>query len=264
MDFEQKVVWITGASSGIGRQLALSFTRKGAIVAASARRMEELNQLVSEIESSGGRAAAFYCDVLKEDGIKSCSEAIIKKFGHIDVAVANAGFGVFGKIENLDATEWQRQLAVNVTGVALTAKYALPFLRKTSGRLVLIGSVAAYFPSPGVGAYAASKAAVRAIGQALMVELNGSGVTCTTIHPGFVNSDIARVDNTGVLHKDRTDPRPANLMWPTEKAAEVMVKAIYQRKGDYVFTGHGKIAVFIAKVFPGLARKISAKGPMPE
>jgi NAD(P)-dependent dehydrogenase (short-subunit alcohol dehydrogenase family) len=264
MDFSQKVVWITGASSGIGRQLALSFARKGAIVAATARRTEELNQLVAEIEGSGGKAAAFYCDVSEDDSIKACVAGIIEKLGQLDIAVANAGFGVLGKIEKLEASEWQRQLAVNVTGVALTAKYALPFLRKTSGRLVLIGSVAAYFPSPGVGAYAASKAAVRAIGQTLMVELKGSGVTCTTIHPGFVNSDIARVDNMGVLHKERTDPRPANLMWPTEKAAEVIVKAIYQRKGDFVFTGHGKIAVLIAKFFPGLARKISEKGPMPE
>ncbi len=264
MDFSQKVVWITGASSGIGRHLALSFARKGAIVAASARRMEELNQLVAEIEGLGGKAGAFYCDVSEDDSIKACVDGIIEKFGKLDIAVANAGFGVLGKIEKLDASEWQRQLAVNVTGVALTAKYALPFLHKTSGRLVLIGSVAAYFPSPGVGAYAASKAAVRAIGQALMVELKGSGVSCTTIHPGFVNSDIARVDNSGVLHKERTDPRPANLMWPTEKAAEVIVKAIYQRKGDYVFTGHGKIAVLIAKFFPGLARIISAKGPIPE
>jgi NAD(P)-dependent dehydrogenase (short-subunit alcohol dehydrogenase family) len=264
MDFHQKVVWITGASSGIGRQLALAFARKGAIVAVSARRMHELGQLVSEIEGLGGKAAAFYCDVLDDNAIKTCVESVVEKFGGLDVAIANAGYGVMGKVEKLEAKEWERQLAVNVTGLALTAKYALPYLRKASGRLALVGSVAAYFPGPALSAYAASKAAVRAIGQALMVELKGSGVSCTTIHPGFVNSDIARVDNTGTLHKERTDPRPAKLMWPAEKAAEVMMKAIYYRKGDYVFTGHGKIAVFIAKFFPGLARKISAKGPMPE
>lgn len=260
MKFSEKVVWITGASSGIGRHLALAFAREGAMVAASARRMDELEKVVAEIEGSGGKAAAFFCDIAKDASIKACAEAVVEKWGRIDVAIANAGFGVVGKLESLEAVEWERQLAVNVTGLALTAKYALPYLRKTAGRMVLVGSVSAWFAGPDVGAYSASKAAVHSIGQTLMIELKGSGVSCTTIHPGFVASDIARVDNEGVLHKDRVDLRPAKLMWPTEKAAKVILNAIYQRKGSFVFTGHGRIAVFIAKFFPGVARVIAAKG----
>lgn len=262
MDSKDKVVWITGASSGLGRGMSLEFASQGAIVAVSARRVDELNEVVKEIESRQGKAKAYYCDVLDSKSIEECVNQIILDFGKLDIAVANAGYGVLGKIEDLTESDWQRQLAVNVTGLALTCKFALPHLRKTKGRLALVGSVAAFVPNPGVAAYGASKAAVQNIGESLLVELKGSGVSCTTIHPGFVESNITRVDNEGNFHAERSDPRPANLMWPTDKAAKVMVKAIEQRKKVFVFTGHGKVIVFIAKYFPGLMRKISEKlGP---
>lgn len=141
----------------------------------------------------------------------------------------------------------------------MTAKYALPELRKTKGRLALIGSVAAYVPNPGIGAYGASKAAVHNIGETLQIELMGSGVSCTTIHPGFVDSNITRIDNQGRFNPDAKDPRPAKLMWPTDKAARVMIEAIEQREKVFVFTGHGKFIAFLGRFFPGIARTLIAK-----
>jgi NAD(P)-dependent dehydrogenase (short-subunit alcohol dehydrogenase family) len=137
---------------------------------------------------------------------------------------------VFMEKLKTSAKEWRRQMDVNVTGLAMTAKSAIPYLKASKGRLVLIGSVAAYVPNPMTGAYGASKAAVRSIGQTLAVELKGTGVSCTVIHPGFVDSDITRVDNEGVFHPESQDPRPKNLMWPTDKAAKVMVKAFGSEK----------------------------------
>jgi len=111
MKFDEKVVWITGASSGIGRHLALAFAREGAMVAASARRMDELERVVAEIHGSGGKAAAFFCDVAKDASIKACADAVVEKWGRIDVAIANAGFGVVGKLESLKqlngSANWQ-------------------------------------------------------------------------------------------------------------------------------------------------------------
>ena len=127
----KSVVFITGASSGIGRAMSLEFVKNGATVAVSARRMDELNKLVLEIESSGGKAKAFFCDILDEVSIKNCVNQIVDTFGKLDVAVANAGFGVFGKMEDLTQEEWQRQLQGNVIGLALTAKYALHHLNQT-------------------------------------------------------------------------------------------------------------------------------------
>jgi NAD(P)-dependent dehydrogenase (short-subunit alcohol dehydrogenase family) len=259
MKFENKIVWITGASSGIGKSLAFEFVAQGATVAVSARRKDLLDALVQEIEKAGGKALAFPCDVEIESDISSCVKDIIHKYGRLDVAVANAGCGVMGRIDSLTAADWDRQLRINVTGLALTVKYALPELIKTKGNLALVGSVAAFLPNPMVGAYGASKAAVHNIGETLQSELLGTGVSCTTIHPGFIDSDITRVDNDGSFHPGRKDPRPANLMWPTDKAAKVMVKAIANRKKVFVFTGHGKVLSFMGKHFPNAMRKMIAK-----
>jgi NAD(P)-dependent dehydrogenase (short-subunit alcohol dehydrogenase family) len=259
MKFKNQTVWITGASSGIGWHLAKAFAKEGATLAVSARRMDLLQELVEEIKADGGKAQAFHCDVMEETSIQQCVSTILQKLGKLDVAVANAGCGVMGKIENLSAEEWDRQFRINVTGLALTAKYALPELRKNQGRLALIGSVAAFVPSPMLGAYGASKAAVHNIGETLQTELLGTGVSCTTIHPGMIDSNITRVDNKGAYHPSAVDPRPTHLIWPTDKAAQVMLKAIYKRKIRYVFTGHGKIMYALSRIYPALLRKLMAK-----
>lgn len=253
MTFQDKVVWITGASSGLGKYLALEFAGKGARIALSGRRIQQLEEVQTAIRALGADSMVFPCDVTDENALEKTVSEIVANYGRLDVAVANAGFGVVGKIEQVTATEWRRQLEVNVVGLAMTSRFALPYLKKTAGRLVLIGSVAAYLPNPQVGAYGVSKAAVRSIGQTLHVELKGSGVSCTLIHPGFVESDIARVDNEGKLNPEAKDPRPKNLMWPTDKAAKVMVRAIAKRKVSFVFTGHGRIMAFIGQHFPKLA-----------
>jgi short-subunit dehydrogenase len=257
--FQNQVVWITGASSGIGRELALEFAREGARLALSARRQAELETLAEQIRVLGSEALVLPCDVCSEQAQEQAMQHILKQYGQLDVAVANAGFGVVGQIETLTQDEWERQFAVNVVGLALTARAAIPALRQSKGRLALVGSVAAFVPTPATGAYGASKAAVRSIGQTLSMELQGSGVSCTTLHPGFVNSDIARVDNHGVLHPHRKDPRPAQLMWPTHQAARVMLRAIHRRKGQYVFTGHGRFIVFLSRFFPALLRRLLRK-----
>jgi NADP-dependent 3-hydroxy acid dehydrogenase YdfG len=261
---KESVVWITGASSGIGKAMAFEWARLGYKVVLSARRKELLEEIAKEINQSGGEALVVPVDIMEEQSIASAVQSIIDKWGRLDIAVANAGFGVFGSIDKLTAKDWDRQLKGNVTGLALTVKYALPHLKQNQGRIGLVGSVGAYLPNLNVGAYGASKAAVQSIGLTLQVELMGTGVSCTTIHPGFVVSEIARVDNEGKWDPERPDPRPANLMWPTDRAAKVMVNAIIKRKRVYIFTTHGRIIVWLQRWFPGIVRKIVSKGPKPE
>jgi short-subunit dehydrogenase len=260
----KNVVWITGASSGIGKAMAFEWARLGYKVVLSARRKELLEEIAIEIKNSGGEALVVPVDIMEEKSIEIAVQSIITTWGRLDVAVANAGFGVFGSIDKLTAKDWERQFQGNVTGLALTVKYALPHLKQNQGRIGLVGSVGAYLPNPHVGAYGASKAAVHSIGLTLQVELMGTGVSCTTIHPGFVVSEIARIDNEGAWHPERPDPRPANLMWSTDKAAKVMVNAIIKRKRNYIFTIHGRVFVWLQRWFPGLLRKIVSKGPKPE
>lgn len=257
---EGLIAWITGASSGIGKELALELARRGSVVALSARREDDLREVAAAVEAAGGRALVAPCDVTDETAVAGAVDRIVRELGQLDIAIANAGFAVGGPIESLSADDWRRQLDVNVVGAAMTVKHALPALRQTRGRLALVGSVAGMLPGPRSGAYAASKAAVRALGQTLSVELHGSGVTCTTIHPGFVESDIARKDNRNEFHAEWDDRRPQKLMWPADKAARVMAGAIASRKREYVFTGHGKLGGYLGRHMPGLVHFAMTRG----
>lgn len=258
--FEGLVTWITGGGSGIGRALALELARQGADVAVSGRRVDRLEAVIREIEALGRKAVAVACDVTDESSVREAVGSVIDEFGRIDIAVANAGWGLSGRFEALTADDWRRQFEVNVVGAASTIRAALPHLHKTQGRAVFISSVMGFLTTPGSGAYAASKFAIRAMGLTLSQELHGSGVSCTTISPGFVESEIAQVDNQQRFRADRQDRRPQKLMWPAEKAARVMAKAIYGRKREYVFTGHGKVAAFLGKHTPGLVHFALTRG----
>lgn len=261
--FRNKIIWITGASAGIGREMALQFAKEGADVAISARRIDRLEQLSEEIEQLGRKSLIVPCDVSSESAVKDTVDKIITHFDHLDIAVANAGFGVGGKIESLSADDWRRQFDVNVIGLLNTVKYALPHLKKTKGSIVLMSSVAAMIASPQTAAYSASKAAVRAIGQTLSMELHNSGVNCTTIYPGFVDSEIGQVDNRGVYRPEYKDFRPQNLMWPTDKAVKHMLRGIKRRKRSVVVTGHGKFLAFLGRHFPGFIHWGTVKKILP-
>jgi NAD(P)-dependent dehydrogenase (short-subunit alcohol dehydrogenase family) len=258
--FDDHAVWITGGGTGIGKATALEFARHGANVAISGRRTDRLQGAVDEIEALGVKAMAVSCDVRDEDQIQAAANEVVRRFGKLDVALANAGYSVAGKVEDLGADDWRRQLETNIIGSALTARHALPHLRATRGRMAFIGSVAAFICSPKMGAYSASKFAVRALGHTLAIELHSSGVSVTIVHPGYVESEIAHVDNTGHFDPDREDRRPKNLMWPAERAAEVIVKAIYKRRRELVFTGHGKVGAFIGQHLPGVAHLMMTRG----
>ena len=121
--FKDEVVWITGASAGIGAALAHEFASRGAIVCISARRRERLEELASAISQSGGRAFAFPCDVTVESDIADTVAAIVAAHGKLDCAVANAGFGVSGRIESLSAEDWRRQFDVNVVGAGIRSVF---------------------------------------------------------------------------------------------------------------------------------------------
>lgn len=252
MQFQGKVVWITGASAGIGRQLAREFASRGADVAVSARRVDRLAEVVGEIEALGRRGLAVACDVTWDEEVARAVDAVVEHFGKLDVVVVNAGFAVAGRLEHLSDADLKRQFETNVFGAMNTVRHAMPALRKTRGRLALVASVAAFVASPKQGAYTASKFALRALGLTLQQELYGTGVSCTLLHPGFVASEIAQVDNAGRFDASRADKRPARLVWPTDRAAAVMVSAIHARKREFVFTGHGKFGAWLGKHMPGL------------
>jgi NAD(P)-dependent dehydrogenase (short-subunit alcohol dehydrogenase family) len=248
--YNRKSVWITGGGSGLGKAMALEYARLGARVAVSGRRVDRLEETVQDIEKQGGSGLAVPCDVSQEDQVISAVSIIIKSFGRIDVAVANAAFSVTGNIEKLEAADWRRQFDVNVIGAAITAKYALPELRKTGGRLALVGSAGSLGPVPGFGVYVSSKYALRAMGQTLSIELHGSGVSCTLLYPGYMETEFSQTDNQGQLDPKKEKLSNNPYMWSTEKSAKVCIRAIQKRKREYAFSALSKIWCWLGMHFP--------------
>lgn len=253
------VVWITGGGSGLGAALAAEYGRRGARVAVSGRRRERLEQVVEALEGSGASALAVPCDVTDPAQVQAAVQRVVEHYGQLDVVVANAGFAASGRVEEVDLASWRRQFDVNVFGLVSTVQAALPHLEESGGRVALIGSVMARVTAPGNAPYAASKAAVRAIGDTLWAELQGTSVSCTTIHPGYVESEIGQVDIEGTYHDEWTDRRPQGLMWKASDAARVMADAIDQRRRQRVFTAHGRLAWWLAGWASGLCVWWSAR-----
>ncbi|HMV68541.1 MAG TPA: SDR family NAD(P)-dependent oxidoreductase, partial [Myxococcota bacterium] len=228
-------------------------------VAVSGRRADRLAEVVQAVSAAGDRAIAVTCDVTDEASVVEAARRVEAEAGGLDVVLSNAGFGVGGRVADLSDADWRRQYDVNVFGTLNVVRATLPALQRVQGRLALVGSVAAFVGSRKHGAYNSSKAAIRAIGETLSAELHGTGVSCTTLHPGFVESEIGQVDNDGRFDPSRQDRRPASLMWTAEDAARVMIDAIVARRREVVFTGHGRVIVALARLFPGLAAFVSRR-----
>lgn len=261
--FSQKVVFLTGASSGIGEALARVLAEEGADLILFARRGDRLEKLAAEIEAKGRRAVTFSGDVTRDGDLESAVANGVTAFGRIDVAVANAGFGIYGNFDKLNIEDYRRQFETNVFGVMRSAWATLPELKKSKGSLVLIGSVNGHISLPSVSAYCMSKFAVKALADALYSELAPSGVAVTLISPGFVSSEIRQVDNLGQYQADRRDSVPQWLQMPADKAARQIAGAIARRRREKIITFHGKFFVLLNRLFPGimlrLGRRISGR-----
>jgi len=250
--FACQVVLITGASSGIGAALAREFARQGAHLVLVARRAERLATLAGDLERDGRRALALTGDVTVDGDLERAVARARATFGRLDVVVANAGFGVVGPVERLTLEDYRRQFETNVFGVLRTVYATLAELKAARGRLVVLGSVAGYVATPGSSPYSMSKFAVRALAEALGHELAPAGVAVTLVSPGYVESEIHLVDNSGRYRPAAKDPVPSWLRMPAAKAARQIVRAVARRRREVVITGHGKIAVFTQRHAPWL------------
>ena len=260
-------VLITGASSGIGAALAREFVRRGMRVALVARRTEQLEALAAELRQGGGQASAHRGDVTVDGDLARVVAELATQNVTPSIVIANAGFGVVGKAQKLVLADYRRQFDTNVYGVLRTFYETLDSLRRTRGRFVIMGSVSGYLSVPGGSAYAMSKFAVRAFAESLHGDLREAGVGCTLISPGFVDSDIRRVDNRGGLHAHVDHPIPSWLRMQSAKAARVMARGILRGRKEVFVTLHGKIIVFFARHLSRLTRFAllrANKGSRPE
>ena len=220
-----KVVMITGASSGIGRGLAVEIARRGAKLGLVARRVEVIEEVVREIESAKGKAVALPADVQAVDAVSAAADSLRASFGPIDVLIANAGIGPTRDAVNFSATEVSEVIKVNVIGASNSVAAVIPeMVARASGQLVAISSLAAYRGLPRSAAYCASKAAVSAFFESLRLDLGPRGIDVTIIHPGFIRTPL-------------TGGRAAQMPYLMEldDAVGKMVRAIEQRRKRYSF-----------------------------
>jgi NAD(P)-dependent dehydrogenase (short-subunit alcohol dehydrogenase family) len=244
---ETKVTLITGASSGIGAALAAEFVRRGHAVALLARRTERIAALADSLTQSGGRVLAIPCDVTVDGDVERAVRHTVERFGRLDCAIANAGIGHTGKFEDMGLQDYRRVFETNVFGALRTAQASFAPLKSARGSFAAVGSVSGYFAMAGMGAYSASKYALRGFVETLAHEWRHHGIAVTHIAPGFVSSDLRVTGNDGQVRDGGKDPVPPWLVMPAAKAARQIADAIQKRRREVIITGHGKAVVFVAR-----------------
>ncbi|GGA54348.1 oxidoreductase [Pelagibacterium lentulum] len=185
-----KIVLITGASSGIGEAIARTLARKGATVVLGARRVDRLEALAGEIEAEGGKVLYRKLDVTSADDVQAFADAAIEAFGRIDVIVNNAGIMPLSLMNSLKVDEWDRMVDVNIKGVLYGIAAVLPVMnRQGAGQIINVSSIGGLVVLPTAAVYCATKFAVRAISDGLRQENDKLRVTC--VYPGVVESELA-------------------------------------------------------------------------
>jgi short-subunit dehydrogenase len=240
-DWKNKVVIVTGASSGIGRALAVELGKRGARVGLIARRADELSKAAEEVARAGGEALEFPADVRNPSELEEATRRVVEKWGRVDVLVANAGMSSTTSGVSLDAGEASNVITVNVIGVVNSVAAVLPtMLKQKSGHLVAISSLAAYRGLPKSGVYSASKAAVSTFFESLRLDLHGQGVDLTVIHPGFVRTPMTA---------GRKNKLP--FLLEVDDAACRIIRAIERRARAYAFPWQLASAVRLIRHMPG-------------
>ena len=238
--WSNKVVLITGASSGIGRGLALELARRGARAGLLARRGDLLREVVEEIQSHGGKAIALPADVTDANAVRAAAGKLRDEFGPIDLLIANAGVGATTAARNLEPEGVARVFSVNVIGVVNCVTAVIPqMIERGHGQLAVVSSLAAYRGLPKSAAYCSSKAAISSLFESLRLDLQPQGIDVTIIHPGFIKTQL-------------TAGRQAKLpfLLEVDEAAHRMIRAIEKHKKFYAFPWQLATLVRIGMVMP--------------
>jgi 3-oxoacyl-[acyl-carrier protein] reductase len=189
MSLAGRVAFVTGASQGIGRACAVKLATAGSTVAVAARTQEKLDQLVTEITTSGGKAAAFALDVTDDEQVKSAVKAAIAQFGKIDILVNNAGITRDQLVMRMKRADWDTVLETNLTSAYLCIQQVTSsMLKQRWGRIINITSVFGQMGQAGQANYAASKAGLIGLTMAIARELGSRNITCNAIAPGFIET----------------------------------------------------------------------------
>ena len=255
-----KVVIITGASSGIGMALACALPACGARIVLAARNQEKLNEIVSRLSAKGVEALAVQTDVSIEEDCRKLIEKTVEHYGKIDVLINNAGISMRALFSELHLDVIRRLIDVNFWGTVYCTKFALPYLLQTKGSVVGVISIAGHVGLPGRTGYSASKFAMRGFLDALRSEHTKTGLHVLVVAPGFTTSNIRKVALNAEGNTQGESPRDENKMMSAETVAGHIIKGIVRKQNSIVLTfKEGKFTVWLNKFFPTLVSRLAYK-----
>src|SRR5258706_8010104 len=256
---KDKIVVITGGSSGIGKALAEVFGKNGSKILITGRNKADLDRTVFELASKGILIHGFTADVTLLDDNKKMAEEALKHFGRIDVLINNAGISMRALFEDLDLNVVKKLMDVNFYGALYATQSCLAEIIKNKGSVIGISSIAGFRGLPGRVGYSASKFALNGFLEVLRTEMLYQGVHVLTAAPGFTSSNIRKKALTKDGSAQGESPRDEEKMMTADECAQHIYTATVKRKNFVSLIAQGKAAVWINKLFPRLADKLVYK-----
>ena len=247
---KNKVVIVTGASSGIGKACAESFAAQNAIVVLVARSEDKLIQITNELSSSGAKVLYVVADLSQQDSCKYLITKVLEKFGQIDVLVNNAGISMRASFMDVDLSVIRKLMDVNFWSTVYCTKYALKSIVSNKGSVVGVSSIAGYKGLPGRAGYSASKFAMHGFLESLRIENLKKGLHVLIACPGFTASNIRNKALSSDGSTQGESSRNEEKMMQPEEVASYIVDAVLHRKDRITLTSKGKLTVFLNKWFP--------------
>jgi short-subunit dehydrogenase len=253
---KDKVVIITGASSGIGKACAEEFGKKGASIIITGRNAANLQETSMSLTKAGINNLAIVADASLEEDNKRMVEETLRTYGRIDILINNAGISMRALFADLSLEVFRKVIDINFYGTVYATKYCLPHIIATRGSIIGISSINGYRGTPARTAYSASKYAMQGFLESLRTEVMKKGVHILVACPGFTSSNIRNAALLANGQPQGESPREEEKLMSSEEVARHILKATLQRKRDLILTTQGKLAVFLNKWIPGVMDKV--------
>jgi len=252
MIFKDKVVIITGATSGIGEACAEVFGRQGAKIVITGRNTQKLEQTALKLRSQDIEVLSILADAGSEADNQRMASETLAHYGRIDILINNAGISMRALFQDLDLEVFRKVMDTNFWGTVYATKFCLPAILESRGSIIGISSINGYRGTPARTAYTASKYAMNGFFESLRTEVMKKGVHVLVVAPGFTSSNIRNSALTADGSSQGESPRDESKMMTSEEVAEHILKATLKRKRDIVLTSQGRLAVFLNKWMPGI------------
>ena len=248
--FKDKVVIVTGASSGIGEATAIEFARNGSKVVLAARTEDRLIETVKKINSFNNNTLYVVTDVSREEDCKRLINRTVERFGGIDILVNNAGLSMRALFTDVNMQVLHRLMDVNFWGTVYCTRYALPYLLERKGSLIGVSSIAGFHGLPGRTGYSASKFAMHGFLETIRIENLKKGLHVMIIAPGFTSTDIRKHALTADGSEQGDSPRDEDKHMPPEAVAKWVLKGIIKKKRNKLLTWEGRITALFQRILP--------------